>query len=267
MGTPIVCAPRRLPGNLVIGAAQRAVQINPFNHPRVEAIAALVGQPTPMHIALATDRKWHTKGVRLTVSFLDDAAADLRARIILHMNAWSVTSNVCFTETAKDGQVRVARVGGDEGGYWSYIGTDILSIDADKPTMNLEGFTMDTEDSEFHRVVRHETGHTLGFVHEHMRAELVAKIDVDKAITFFGATQGWNADEVRAQVLTPIEEGSLLGTSPPDPNSVMCYQIPGSLTKDGQPILGGTDIDESDYEFAGKMYPLLVLPTPDAAGG
>jgi hypothetical protein len=50
--------------------------------------------------------------------------------------------------------------------------------------MNLEGFTMKTPDSEFHRVVRHETGHTLGFPHEHMRAELVKRIDSCRAAVF-----------------------------------------------------------------------------------
>ena len=79
--------------------------------------------------------------------------------------------------------------------------------------MNLEAFTMTTLDSEFHRVVRHETGHTLGFPHEHMRRELVNKIDPNKAIAFFGTTQGWTPEEVRQQVLTPLEDSSLLGTT------------------------------------------------------
>jgi len=120
--------------------------------------------------------------------------------------------------------------------------------------MNLESFTMKTADSEFHRVVRHETGHTLGFPHEHMRLELVKKIDEAKAIKFFGDTQGWSPDEVRAQVLTPIEQSSLLGTKV-DARSIMCYQIPGAITKDGKPILGGTDIDKKDYAFAASIYP------------
>jgi hypothetical protein len=121
--------------------------------------------------------------------------------------------------------------------------------------MNLQAFTMQTPESEFHRVVRHETGHTLGFPHEHMRRELVAKIDPRKAIAYFGATQGWSPEEVRQQVLTPIEEGSIRGTAHADPNSIMCYQIPGSLTRDGKPIIGGKDIDAQDYEFAGLIYP------------
>jgi len=121
--------------------------------------------------------------------------------------------------------------------------------------MNLESFTMQTPESEFHRVVRHETGHTLGFPHEHMRRELVNKIDAAKAIAYFGATQGWTPDEVRQQVLTPIEDASLLGTPHADPHSIMCYQIPGTITKDGKPIVGGLDIDKKDYAFAASIYP------------
>ena len=114
---------------------------------------------------------------------------------------------------------------------------------------------MAMSESEFHRVVRHETGHTLGFPHEHMRRELVQLIDEAKAIAFFGQTQGWSPEEVRQQVLTPLEESSLLGTAHADPHSIMCYQIPGSITKTGQPIIGGTDIDKRDYAFAASIYP------------
>ena len=95
----------------------------------------------------------------------------------------------------------------------------------------------------------------MGFPHEHMRRELVAKIDPEKAIKYFKDTQGWSREEVEQQVLTPIEESSLLGTAHADPKSIMCYQIPGIITKDGKPIIGGLDIDKSDYAFVGKIYP------------
>src|SRR5262249_57330481 len=138
-------------------------------------------------------------------------------------------SNVAFVESNVDPQVRIARLDSppEMSGFWSYIGTDILDISADEPTMNLEGFTMATPEWEYQRVVRHETGHTLGFPHEHMRRELVERIDPEKAIRFFGRTQNWTPEEVRAQVLTPIEESSLLGTPHTDQQSIMCCQIPG----------------------------------------
>jgi hypothetical protein len=258
--SPLTCTPKRLDPSLRIQAAQKAVQINPINHAPVQRLSSVIPGfvALPEHIAVVTTKYWGAQGVMLTVGFLDGPEAALRSRILQHMNAWSATANVVFVETLGQAQVRIARQDGLNGGFWSFLGTDILSIEADQPTMNLEGFTMDTLESEFHRVVRHETGHTMGFPHEHMRQELVDKIDPAKAIEFFGRTQGWSPEEVRQQVLTPLEESSLLGTPTADPNSIMCYQIPGSITKDGQPIVGGLDIDPSDFTFAQSIYPKVI---------
>jgi hypothetical protein len=254
MPEKVTCTPKRLPPSLLLQGARRAREINPVNHPPAYRLAGVMKGfiPTPEHIAVLTTKYWGPGGVQLTVGFLDRPPQDLRSRILLHMNAWGQAANVVFTETQTDPQVRIAR---EASGFWSYIGTDILSIPPDQQTMNLQDFTMDTPESEFHRVVRHETGHTLGFPHEHMRGELVDKIDRTKAIAYFEQTQGWSEEEVIQQVLTPIEEGSLMGTPQADPNSIMCYQIPGEITKDGEPILGGVDIDQLDFDFAAKIYP------------
>jgi hypothetical protein len=257
MSDPIVCSPKPLPRHLWVSAAVKASQINPLNHPPINRLMLVEKgfTPTPQSIAVLTTKYWRTKGVKLTVGFLDNPDMDLKKRILSHMNAWDKTANVQFVSGNIDPQVRIARSEGD--GYWSYLGTDILSIPAGEPTMNLESFTMSTDESEFHRVVRHETGHTLGCPHEHMRKELVALIDEQKAIRYFGQTQGWDPDMVRRQVLTPLEDASLLGTPNADPNSIMCYQIPGSITKSGKPIVGGLDIDKSDYAFMATIYPRL----------
>ena len=253
----IVCTPKILPRARWEHAAKVAADINPVNHPPIERLMRVMPDfhPTAEHIAVLTTKYWHTGGVKLGVGFLDNPPLALRKRILEHMNAWAKTANVQFKLSTSHADVRIAREGGPDGGYWSFLGTDILSIKSGEPTMNLEAFTMDTPESEFHRVVRHETGHTMGFPHEHMRRELVNLIDPAKAIKFFGATQGWTPDEVKRQVLTPIEESSLLGTPHADPHSIMCYQIPGSITKDGKPIVGGKDIDAMDYAFAKKVYP------------
>jgi hypothetical protein len=255
MANEKTCTLKRLPREMWISAAKNAVEINPVNHPPLHRLLSVMPSFTarPERIAVVTTKYWHAKGVNLTVGFLDNPPKDLRDRILLHMNAWSSRINATFVESNGEAKVRIARTEG--AGYWSYLGTDILSIASGDPTMNLEAFTMQTSDSEFHRVVRHETGHTLGCPHEHMRKELVDRIDPEKAIEYFGETQGWSPEEVRQQVLTPLEDASLLGTSHPDPNSIMCYQIPGTITKDGNPILGGLDIDEFDYEFMASIYP------------
>jgi len=256
MSITLVCIPKRLELSKLLPAAKTAVGINPLNRAPLDRLRGIMPgfSPTPERIAVVTTKYWGMKGVRLTVGFMDNPPADLKKRLLLHMNAWGKTANTTFVASSTDPQVRIARVGGADGGYWSYVGTDVLHIPKKQQTMNLEAFTMATPESEFHRVVRHETGHTLGFPHEHMRRALVKLIDPAKAIAYFMRTQGWSEEEVKAQVLTPIEESSLMGTRV-DANSIMCYQIPGELTKSGKPILGGLDIDKTDYTFAGEIYP------------
>ena len=253
----LVCTPKSLPRHLWVDAARRAVEVNPVNHAPIERLMrAMPGfAPTKERIAVVTTKYWHTNGVRLSVGFLDGAEMALKKRILSHMNAWAKKTNVQFVLGGRSSDVRIARVGGPDGGYWSYVGTDILTIPKDEPTMNLEAFTMNTPESEYKRVVRHETGHSLGCPHEHMRRALVKLIDPKKAIAYFAKMDGWSAAETRQQVLTPIEEGSLLGTPNPDPYSIMCYQIPGAITKNGKPIVGGTDIDALDYSFMATIYP------------
>ena len=251
----IVCLPRMLPRDQWDAAAQMAVKINPLNHAPIEGLRQAMPEfsPQPEELAVLTSKYWGADGVYLTVGFLDNAPRDLRARILSHMNAWSKTGNIQFVETNTDPQVRITRTPGD--GYWSYLGTDILAIDANKPTMNLASFTMDTPDSLFDDVVCHETGHTLGFPHEHLRRELVERIDRDKAIAYYQKTNGWTPEKTIQNVLTPLEESSIMGTTSVDPTSIMTYQISGSITKDGNPIVGGTEISSSDYEFVAQIYP------------
>lgn len=256
---PILCTPRSLPVARLAAAARRAVEINPANaldHRRVARTP--IGRPGGRsRLAILIGRRWPVAGVRLSVKFLDDPPTDLRARVLRHMNAWGQTANVSFTETHGTGKVRIARLDSppDMAGYWSWIGTEILEIAEAEPTLNLEGFTMKVSDAEFRRVVRHEAGHTLGFEHEHMRRDLVKKIDRAKAFAFYDRTQGWTRKEVEEQVLTPLEDKSIMGTAESDPHSIMCYQIPGAITKNGKPIVGGRDINPKDFAFAASIYP------------
>ncbi|MEO6001150.1 MAG: M12 family metallopeptidase [Chitinophagaceae bacterium] len=249
----IGCSIKALPSRLHSRAAQSAVKINPVNAPGVENMMELgsVIPDNPQFLTLLVSKYWGATPRKLTVSFMESPSAALKKRIVSHMNAWSKTACITFVETTGVGQVRISFTGS---GYWSYLGTDILLIPKDRPTMNLQSFSMNTQESEYARVVRHETGHTLGFPHEHMRKELVNRIDKNKAYAYFQRTQGWDKKTVDAQVLTPLVDGTITGTAA-DQTSIMCYQLPGAITKDGKPIVGGLDINNTDFTFAGKIYP------------
>lgn len=266
----IGCTIPMLPDGELIAAAATAVNENPANAPAVAALAGVPGLESlaalvedPMRIAMMTQKYWGKGGVRLTVGWMDDPPQPLRAKILSHMNAWGKHCNVAFAETNTDPQVRVAR---GQGGYWSYLGTDILHVPRNQPTMNLEGFTANTPDAEFARVVRHEAGHTLGFVHEHMRADLIARLDVEKTFAYFQRTQGWSRKDVIQQVLTPLEARSIMGTEFADEASIMCYSLPASITIDNRKIVGGGDINGNDGAASNKLYPKAVAPPPPDEG-
>ena len=258
----IVCRPRSLPRKRHDSATRRAVEVNPANSVEVRRVlrTPIGRRGGAKRLAVVKGRRWPATGVRLTVSFMDTPSRELRRRILEHMNAWDKTANVVFRETRGVGQVRIARLDEPEdmAGYWSWIGTEILEIDEDEPTLNLEGFTTKISEAEFRRVVRHEAGHTLGFEHEHMRSDLVKKIDRAKAIRFYDVDQGWTPREVEEQVLTPLKNSSIMGTTESDTHSIMCYQIPSSITKDGKPIVGGRYINKKDFAFAASIYPRRI---------
>jgi hypothetical protein len=257
MEAPKTCIARLLPKEQRLEAAKRAVEINPKNLPAGTDLDELTGEHGD-RLAIVIN-KWWGPEVLLTVGFLDSPPQDLRDRIIQHMNAWGRDASVRFVKSDTDPVVRISRLSDADipglGGYWSYIGTDVSLILPNQPTLNLEGFTMATPDSEFHRVVRHEAGHTLGFPHEHMRKELIERLHREKVIKDFMESQRWSEQEVIDQILTPLEESSIMGTAETDQTSIMCYQIDASLTVDGQPILGGLDINELDHSFAAAVYP------------
>lgn len=261
---PHGCTIKALPERLSDQAAEHACRVNPVNSPiaGLSVARATGAPPSPSHLTLWTPRYWGPTPRQLTVSFMESTPANLRSRILSHLNAWSTTCGISFAETSGIGRVRISR---GPGGFYSYLGTDIDLVPPGTQTMNLQDFTMSTPESEFLRVVRHEAGHTLGFPHEHMRKELVDRIDPPKAYQYFWFTQGWDAATVDAQVLTPLEAANIFGT-PADQTSIMCYQLPASIMKDGLPIVGGLDINASDYAFAALVYPKTFFAPAPAPG-
>ena len=238
-------------------ATQKAVEIDPPpNNASLEGLRKAMPEfvPRPEQLAVKTTNCWGAEGVYLTVGFLDSPPRDLKARILSLMNDWSKTGNIQFVETNTNPQVRITL--DPDKGNWSYVGTYILSPDlANRPTMNLAALTRrDISDDRFNRVVLHETGHTLGFPHEHLRRGLVERIDRDKAIAYY-QRQGWTLETINKNVLEPLEESSIMGSTPTDPTSIMSYPIPGEITKDGNPIVSGTEISSSDREFVAQIYP------------
>ncbi len=249
------CIPVMLPLEQQEDAIAVAREFNPVN--RVPAFSMPLDSVNtlhliPEHIAVLRTSYWGPKGVRLGVKFMDNPTAACRAKILKFANEWGKHANIHFTE-ATSGEIRIARTRGS--GYWSYMGTDILSIKGNQPTMNLDSFTESTSDLEYSRVVCHEFGHTLGFPHEQMRSGIVGNINTQAAYAYFKRTSGWSQSMVQSQVLTPLPESQVIGTTAPEVDSIMCYHLPGEIMKDGKDVPGGNIISEVDHDLARKLYP------------
>jgi hypothetical protein len=198
-------------------------------------------------------------GSRIRVAFRG-GSPDINQHVIEHANAWSRWANICFVPAASMGECDVL-VGYDQPGYWSLIGPAPQVARSGQTTVNLQGFDSGRmPESEWTRVVRHEFGHTLGAEHEQQRPEVVARLDPAKCYAYFAATQGWDRATVDAQILAPLDMAAMDETASEDDRSIMMYWFDGRLTKDGQPIVGGADIDESDRKFIATIYPKPAPP-------
>ncbi|KAJ8073571.1 hypothetical protein PM082_011849 [Marasmius tenuissimus] len=233
--------------------------------------------PAPSSLALSQNKKWTGNGVRLRVVFIDNPppSYELQERTVKHMNGWSQICNVSFillpslsNDHTAAAEVRISfsgKVKGKvSGGCWSYIGTEVLvKADRQEPTMMLEGLdAADISDDKFMMVVLHETGHTLGFVHEHRRPEIANLIDPVKAYIHF---QPWDESKVDAEVLKPLSTNSgpssCIASQMIDCHSIMCYPIPESIFKDDVnensiEVIGGSILSECDKITAKVFYPI-----------
>lgn len=203
---------------------------------------------------MATDRSVEWKNGRtLTVSFMG-GNRQVKERIIRHAKIWMDYANIefDFTPRKKPGDVRIAFDTND--GSWSLMGTDILSEDKSKPTMNFGWLTPATEDLEYSRVVLHEFGHTLGCIHEHERPDNGIPWDKAKVYAYYKKTDDWTKEEVDEQVFSKYDERQVRANKL-DKQSIMMYPVPESLTNGHYHIGWNNHLSAADKKFIAQLYP------------
>jgi hypothetical protein len=209
---------------------------NPYNNPTKEGtdehriVNKFVSNPRQnfkpeevaiiSRMALITDNKWQP-GTTLTISFLN--GSDVQKQKTQEMaKEWLDYADIQFQYIdTMDGAIRISF--GYDAGSWSYIGTECLSIAADKPTMNFGWLEDNTADSEWRRVVVHEFGHALGCVHEHNSP--AGGIQWNKPVVYQyyeGPPNNWSKEDVDNNLFATYDADKTQFTAL-DPNSIMMY--------------------------------------------
>lgn len=203
-------------------------------------------------MATEISKEWKN-GRRLTVSFMG-GKKQVKDRIIRHAKIWMDYANIefDFTPGKKPGDIRIAFDTGD--GSWSLMGTEILSEDRSKPTMNFGWLTPTTDDLEYNRVVLHEFGHSLGCIHEHERPDNGIPWDKPKVYAYYKQTDGWTKEEVDEQVFSKYDITQIRANKL-DKKSIMMYPVPEKLTKGDFHIGWNNGLSAEDKKFIAKLYP------------
>lgn len=188
----------------------------------------------------------------ISVGFLEPVAVKLAQAILKIMGEWSKVCGVRFVYSSwPHAQVRITVAGSD---WWSCVGTEALGVPQNQPTMALGGCTLNALNPGG---IIHETGHVIGFEHEHQRPDVVARIVPAAAYKVFWDWYGWDKSMVDAYVLTPLDSRThWLSPGPADTNSIMAYELPAEVMKDHKPFGGtATGISLMDARWAAILYP------------
>src|SRR5688572_23657943 len=123
-------------------------------------------QSTQQALTVSTNKMWPSPST-ITVAFFPNEASNIvMNKVRQYAKEWESVANVKFnfTEVVRNARIKI---GFAKDGSWSWLGRDVLNNPRGEKTMNFGWFDDNTPDAEFSRVVIHEFGHALGFVHEH----------------------------------------------------------------------------------------------------
>jgi len=226
-----------------------------------------IEQPTSIKQGLTVENKkmWPTEQ-QITVALAPNQVSNIVLdKVKQYAKMWETVANVklLFTNDWHNALVKVGFTPG--GGSWSWIGREVLSNPLGQATMNFGWFDNNTQDEEFRRVVLHEFGHALGFIHEHQAAGADIHWDAEKVYAFFAdPPNNWSRADVDRNIFYKYSQSST-NTNGYDKTSIMHYFFPQNLTTDNSGFTWNTTLSPMDQQFAKEIYPFP--PAPQNATG
>ncbi len=204
-------------------------------------------------------------GEVITVGFLPISIEKFKSKVREYVKEWETYANVTFN-FINDVSMAKIKVGFEhDNTSWSWVGRDVLVNPKDEKTINFGWFDTRTTDAEFRRVILHEFGHALGFIHEHQAPTAGIPWDKEKVYAFFGGSPNfWDSAKIDFNIFARYSQATN-NSSIYDPLSIMHYSFPKELTTDGSSFPFNTNLSAIDKTFSREVYPFP--PSPPTATG
>ena len=252
-----LCTQIPLDPELQAWADELSVWENPGNNPHLNRYNT---QTYGQHAAAPVKRLWsNNRQVRVRIN--RGCSDKIKRKIKKYAQEWNNHSGVKFVFVESgDAEVRV-NVNRD-GPTWSCIGTECLAIPQDQATMTFGWLTDTTQEMEFARVILHEFGHALGFIHEHQSPVAGISWNTERVYAYYADCYGWSTDLVDQNIFSyyhyphkKASHGDDMRMSNFDSLSIMTYAIPASLTTNGFFTAPNTRLSRGDKDFIAYLYP------------
>lgn len=203
-------------------------------------------QSNAAYIAALKDYYWPSKDLK--VMFLDGNPI-VQDKVKASAKKWESHCSIRFNfGTFPDPDITISFL---YKGSWSYIGTYSKQ---NSPSMNFGWLISSTPDVEYDRVVLHEFGHALGFIHEHQNPNGNIPWDVAKVYDYYKQPpNNWDKPKVDTNIFHKYAFNQVNATVF-DPKSIMLYAIPASLTTNGFSTTSNSELSVLDKTLVGSIY-------------